>query len=39
MPGFQPGIGALSDAEIPRPNTIRVSTGSIIPSSQIRAVL
>jgi len=38
-PGFQSGIGALSEAEMPRPSTILVSTGSIIPSSQIRAVL
>ena len=38
-PGFQFGIGALSDAEMPSPSTNRVSTGSIIPSSHIRAVL
>ena len=33
------GMGAFNDADIPRASTIRVSTGSIIPSSQMRAVL
>ena len=32
------GIGALSAAERPRPSTMRVSTGSMIPSSHRRAV-
>ncbi len=32
------GIGALRAADSPRPSTIRVSTGSMIPSSQRRAV-
>ena len=31
------GIGALSDAEIARPSTMRVSAGSITPSSHSRA--
>ena len=39
MPGLQSEIGALSDAEMPSPSTNRVSIGSIIPSSHIRAVL
>jgi hypothetical protein len=32
------GIGALRAAEIPSAITLRVSTGSMIPSSQSRAV-
>ena len=32
-------IGAFSDAAIPKASTVRVSRGSIIPSSQRRAVL
>jgi len=39
MPGFQSGIGAFNDADIPSPKTILVSIGSIIPSSHILAVL
>src|SRR5262249_50829247 len=31
-------IGALSAAEIPRPSTMRLSAGSMTPSSQIRAL-
>jgi RNA polymerase sigma-70 factor, ECF subfamily len=38
IPKVVPGIGALSAAEIPRAITLRVSTGSTIPSSQRRAV-
>jgi hypothetical protein len=33
------GIGAFSDAAIPSPSTVRVSAGSMMPSSQSRAVL
>ena len=36
-PNFVSSIGALSVAEIDRPNTIRVSAGSITPSSHKRA--
>ena len=32
------GIGALSAAERPSPSTMRVSTGSMMPSSHRRAV-
>src|SRR5579859_1602942 len=32
-------IGALSAAEMPRPSTVCVSAGSMMPSSQSRAVL
>jgi hypothetical protein len=32
------GIGALSAAEMPSASTLRVSSGSMIPSSQRRAV-
>jgi RNA polymerase sigma factor (sigma-70 family) len=38
IPKVVSGIGALSAAEIPRAITLRVSTGSTIPSSQRRAV-
>ena len=38
-PRFWSGKGALMDAAIPRPTTSRVSTGSMMPSSQRRAVL
>ena len=38
IPKVVSGIGALSDAEIPSAITLRVSTGSTIPSSQRRAV-
>ena len=38
IPKVVSGIGALSAAEIPRAITLRVSTGSRIPSSQRRAV-
>ncbi len=31
------GIGALSEAEIARPSTVRVSAGSMTPSSHSRA--
>ena len=37
-PNVVSGIGALSAAEIPSAITLRVSTGSMIPSSQSRAV-
>jgi len=37
IPKVVSGIGALSAAEIPRAITLRVSTGSTIPSSQRRA--
>src|ERR1700730_5315853 len=33
------GIGAFSDAAMPRASTVRVSRGSIMPSSHRRAVL
>ena len=38
IPKVVSGIGALSAAEIPSAITLRVSTGSTIPSSQSRAV-
>ena len=38
IPKVVSGIGALSAAEIPSAITLRVSTGSTIPSSQRRAV-
>ncbi len=38
IPNFVSGIGASSAAEIPRASTRRVSSGSMIPSSQSRAV-
>ena len=38
MPNFVSGIGAFSAAEIPSASTRRVSSGSMIPSSQSRAV-
>ena len=38
MPNSVSGIGALSAAEIPSASTRRVSSGSMIPSSQSRAV-
>jgi hypothetical protein len=37
-PNVVSGIGALSAAEIPNASTRRVSSGSMIPSSQSRAV-
>jgi hypothetical protein len=37
-PNVVSGIGAFSAAEIPRARTRRVSSGSMIPSSQSRAV-
>jgi hypothetical protein len=33
------GIAALSDAAMPSPRTVLVSAGSMMPSSQSRAVL
>jgi RNA polymerase sigma factor (sigma-70 family) len=38
IPKVVSGIGALSAAEIPSASTLRVSTGSTMPSSQRRAV-
>jgi hypothetical protein len=38
-PNFVSSGGAFIAAEIPNARTIRVSAGSMIPSSQIRAVL
>src|SRR5215211_2434557 len=38
MPNSLSGIGAFSAAEIPKARTRRVSSGSMIPSSQSRAV-
>jgi hypothetical protein len=38
MPNFVSGIGAFRAAEIPSASTRRVSSGSMIPSSQRRAV-
>ena len=38
MPNWLSGIGAFSAAEIPSASTRRVSSGSMIPSSQRRAV-
>ena len=38
-PRFCSGKGALMDAAIPKPTTVRVSTGSMMPSSHRRAVL
>ena len=37
-PNVVSGIGAFSDAAIPSAITLRVSSGSMIPSSQSRAV-
>ena len=37
MPNVVFSIGALSAAEIDRPSTVRVSAGSMIPSSHSRA--
>ena len=38
-PCFLSGNGEFREAAIPRPTTVRVSTGSMIPSSHRRAVL
>jgi hypothetical protein len=37
-PNFVFGMGALTAAASPRPSTMRVSAGSMMPSSQRRAV-
>ena len=37
-PNFVSGIGAFSAADNPRPSTVRVSAGSMTPSSQSRAL-
>lgn len=38
-PNWVSGIGALSAAAMPSPSTVRVSAGSMMPSSHSRAVL
>jgi len=38
-PNGMSGMGALSEAAIPRASTVRVSRGSMMPSSHRRAVL